>query len=47
MIHLNRIPATVPISMIVCREDEFSTPIDAIKAMSEIGESVISYKERE
>lgn len=47
MIPLSKIPASVPISMIVCREDEFSTPIDAIKAMGEIGEAVVSYKERE
>ena len=33
--------------MIVCREDEFSTPIDAIRAMGEIGEAVVSYTERE
>ena len=47
MIPLKNIPSSVPISMIVCREDEFSTPIDAIKAMGEIGEAVISYRERE
>lgn len=47
MIPLKNIPASVPISMIVCREDEFSTPIDALKAVSEIGEAVIGYRERE
>jgi len=33
--------------MYVCREDTQSTPTDAIRAMGEIGESVVSYNEIE
>lgn len=47
MINLNKIPEKVPINMFVCREDDFSTPIAAIKSMNDIGPAVVSYTERE
>lgn len=33
--------------MVVCREDDYATPTDAIKAMGQIGEAVVSYREFE
>ena len=46
-IDLSKISKNVPISMYVCREDTQATPTDAIRAMGEIGESVVSYREIE